>query len=74
MLSCVQLFATPCITVQAPVFMRFPRQEYWSRLPFPPPGDLPNPEIKPVSPESPALVGRFFTAGKHPGKSHLGSL
>ena len=74
MLSCVQLFATPCITVQAPVFMRFPRQEYWSRLPFPPPGDLPNPEIKPVSPESPALVGRFFTTGKPPGKSHLGSL
>ena len=36
----------------------FPRQEYWSGLPFPPPGDLSNPEIKPVSP---ALAGRFFT-------------
>ena len=35
--------------------MGFSRQEYWSRLPRPPPGDLPNPEIEPVSPESPAL-------------------
>ena len=44
----------------------FPRQQYWSRLPFPFPGDLPNPGIKPVSP---ALAGRFFTTeppGKHP--------
>ena len=41
--------------------MGFSRQEYWHGLPFPPPGDLPNPEIEPVSPESPALAGRFFT-------------
>ena len=37
---------------------RFSRQEYWSGLPFPPPGDIPDPGIKPVSP---ALAGRFFT-------------
>ena len=43
---------------QAPLFMEFPRQEY-SDLPFPPPGDLPDPEIEPVSP---ALAGGFFTA------------
>ena len=38
--------------------MGFPRQEYWSRLPFSPPGDLPDPE---VGPTSPVLAGRFFT-------------
>jgi len=44
-------FATPWIIArQAPLFMRFPRQEYWSGLPFPSPGDLPNPGIEPVSP------------------------
>ena len=41
--------------------MGFPRQEYWSGLPFPPPGDLPNLGIKPTSFVSPALAGRFFT-------------
>ena len=44
---------------QAPLSMRFSSQEYWSGLPFPPPGDLPNPGIKPESPVSP--VGGFFT-------------
>ena len=39
----------------------FSRQEYWSGLPCPPPGDLPHPGIKPVSLTSPALAGRFFT-------------
>ena len=39
----------------------FPRQEYWSRLPFPPPGDLPNPGINPTSLLSHSLAGRFFT-------------
>ena len=39
----------------------FSRQEYWSRLPFPPPGDLPDPGIEPMSLASPALAGRFFT-------------
>ena len=41
--------------------MGFPRQEYWSRLPFPPPGDLPDPGIEPVSLGSPALAGGFLT-------------
>ena len=41
--------------------MRFSKQEYWSGLPCPPPGDLPNPGIEPVSLMSPALAGGFFT-------------
>ena len=40
--------------------MRFSRQEFWSGLPCPPPGDLPSPGIEPVSLKSPALAGRFF--------------
>ena len=47
-------------TRQAPLSMGFSRQEYWSGLPCPPPGDLPDPRIKPVSLTSPALVGRLF--------------
>ena len=50
------------IALQAPLSMGFPRQEYWSGLPFPSPGDLPDPGIKPVFLMSPALAGRFFTA------------
>ena len=46
------------IAHQAPLSMGFPRQQYWSELPFPSPGDLPNPRIKPISP---ALAGRFLT-------------
>ena len=49
---------------QAPLSRGFPRQEYWSGLPIPPPGDLPNPGIEPASP---ALAGGFFTA-EPPGK------
>ena len=41
--------------------MGFPRQEYWSRLTLPTPGDLPNPGIEPMSPVSAALAGGFFT-------------
>jgi len=41
--------------------MGFSRHEYWSGLPGPPPRDLPDPGIKPVSLTSPALAGRFFT-------------
>jgi len=48
--------------------MGFPRQEYWSGLPFPPAGDLPNPGVKLPSPVSPALACRFFTTVP-PGKS-----
>ena len=52
----VRLFATPWTAArQAPLSMGFSRQEYWSRLPFPPAGDLHNPDIEPVSPASPAL-------------------
>ena len=59
---CVQLFATPWTTTrQAPLSMEFCRQEYWSGSPCPLPGDLPEPEIKPVSLMSPALAGGFFT-------------
>ena len=66
-LSRVQLFATPwTVAHQAPLSMEFPRQEYWSGLPFPSPGDLPNPGIKP---ESPALAGGFFTI-ETPRKPH----
>ena len=47
---------------QVPLSMDFSRLEYWSRLPFPPPGDLPDPGIEPVSLASPpVLTGRFFT-------------
>ena len=52
---------------QAPLSMGFSRQEYWSGLPFPTPGNLPNPGMEPTSPVSPALAGRFFidvSAGK----------
>ena len=61
-LSCVRLFATPwTVACQAPLSMGFSRQEYWSGLPFPPPGDLPNPGVKPTSLVTPALAGGFFT-------------
>ena len=61
-LSHVQLFLTLWIVAhQALLSIRFLRQKYWSGLPFPPPGDLPDSGIKPMSPISPALAGRFFT-------------
>ena len=54
--------ATPwTVARQAPLCMRFPRQEYWSGLPFPTPGGLSDPRIKPTSLGSLALAGRFFT-------------
>ena len=66
--SHVQLFATPwTVAHQAPLSMGFSRQKYWSGLPFPPPGDLPHPRIKPMSPASPALAGRFFLPLRHLG-------
>ena len=52
---CVTLWT---VALQIPLSMGFPKQEYWSRLPFPPPGDFLNPGIKLTSP---ALAGRFFT-------------
>ena len=53
---------------QVPLSMGFPRQEYWGRLPFPSPGELPDPGIKPISP---ALAGRFFTTEPPGGSSEV---
>ena len=70
-LSCIQLFVTPWATAcQAPVSMEFSRQEYWSELSFPSPGDLPDPRIEPMSLASPALAGRFLTTAPS-GKPHF---
>ena len=61
-LSHVQLFVTSCtVACQSPLSMKFSRPECWSGLPCPPPGDLPNPGIKPVVLRSCALAGGFFT-------------
>ena len=61
-LSHVRPFATPwTVARQAPLPMEFSRQEYQSGLPFPPPWDLPDPGIEPLSPVSPGLAGSFFT-------------
>ena len=62
-------FSTPwAVAHQAPLSMGFFRQEYWSRLPFPSPGDLPNPEIIPTY----ALAGRFFTTEPYAIYSSIG--
>ena len=56
-------FATPwTIARQAPLSMGFSRQEYWNRLPFPPPGDLSDTGIELASPASPALAGKPHTS------------
>ena len=61
-LSCVWPFATPQTVIhRAPLSMKFSTQEYWSGLPFPSPGDLPDPGIKPTFLVSPALASDFFT-------------
>ena len=60
--SCIQLFATLWTVTLAPLFMGFFRQEYWSRLLSPPPGDLPDPGIEPASFMSSALAGRLLSA------------
>ena len=60
--SHVQLFVTPrTVAFQAPLSVEFSRQEYWSGLLFPSPGNLPNPGLEPASFTSPALTGRFST-------------
>ena len=85
-LSRVRLLATPwTVAHQAPPSMGFSRQECWSGLPFPSPGDLPHLGIKCASCTAPALAGWFFTSGPtrahgssrpraegpfHPGESH----
>ena len=59
--SCLTLWDPMDVAHEAPLSMRFSRQECYSGLPYPPPGDLPNPGIKPVSLTSPTLAGGFFT-------------
>ena len=67
-LSCVQLFATlQTVACQAALSTGVSKQQYWRALPFPPPGDFPNPGSESASPVFPALAGRFFTTGP-PGK------
>ena len=65
MTMCVCFQSKAC---EAHLFIEFSRQEYGCGLPFPPPGDLPDPEIEPTSPVSLALAGGFFTT-EPPGKS-----
>ena len=66
--SCPTLYdLTDCSPPGSSAHGIFPRQEYWSGLPFPSPGDLPDPGIEPVSPDSPALAGKLFTT-EPPGK------
>ena len=68
-ISCVRLFVTPwTVARQAPLSMEFFRQEYWSGLPFPSPGDLPTPGIKPGSPALQADA----SPSEPPGKPLLG--
>ena len=70
-LSCGPLFVTLwTVAHQAPLSMEFSRQKYWSDVPFPSPGDLPDLGIKPMSPASPVLTGRFFNT-EPPRKPHI---
>ena len=71
LLSRVQLLVIPwSVAHQAPLSMEFSRQVYWSGLPFPPAGDLPDPGIEPIPLASPALSGGFFTT-EPPGKPKI---
>ena len=65
--SCLTLVTPWTVAHQALLSMGLLWQEYWSGLPFPPPGDLPNPGTEPTSPVVPALAGGFFIA-EPPGK------
>ena len=67
MTVCVGSVVYNCLRPQAPPSMGLSRHQDWSRLPFPSPGDLPDPGIEPQSPVSPALEGKVLTAGP-PGK------
>ena len=69
LIQCGGLVAKSCLTLGDPMDCSLPgfsvhgisQQEYWSGLPFPPLGDLPDPGIEPASPAAPALAGKFFT-------------
>ena len=63
---CLTFVTVWTVACQTPLSMGFPRQEYWSGLPFPSPGHLPDPGIEPASPE---LAGGFFTTEPYPGFS-----
>ena len=66
-LSHVQLFSTPwTVALQDSLSVRVPRKKYWSGLPCPPPGDLPDPVIQPVSPAATAMQANSLLL------SHLG--
>ena len=70
--SRIWLFATLCTGgCQASLYVAFSRREYWSGLPYPPPGDLPGPGTKPASLTSPALAGGFFTTSSTWEALHL---
>ena len=72
LLSWVQLFATPLTAAhQVPLSLKFSGEKYWSKLIFPPPGDLPNPGIKPAPLVIPALAGKFFTTVPAGNLHHL---
>ena len=67
---CPTLYDPKDYATQAPLSMGFSRQEYWSGLPFPSPGDLPHPGIEPVFLVSPAFTGGFFTTSAN-WEAHL---
>ena len=69
LLSHVPLLDLWTVASQAPLYMGFPRKEYWSGLPFPPPGHLPNPGTESMFSVSPELAGGFFTT-EPPGKPY----
>ena len=73
---CAQLSPTLCnlmdYSPQAPLSIGFPRQEYWSRLPFPPPGDLPDPGIEPTSPGFPARQAGSLPLSRGGSLTHSG--
>ena len=71
LLSLVHLFEAPwTVACQVSLSIGFSKKEYWSGLPFPPPGDLPDPGIKSKSPPPPILAGEFFTS-EPPGNPWL---
>ena len=65
--SCLTLATPWTVAHHASLYTGFSRQEYRSGLPFPSPGDLPDPRIEPESLDSPASAGKFFTT-EPPGK------